>query len=77
MLRKLRARKLSISRRRNLADLKTMFANKTIIEVLQFIENTEVGKKPVGDANKNDSWDIERLDRSADEEDRMLEDGRG
>lgn len=54
-----------------------MFADEAIIEALEFIENTEVGKKPAGNANKNDSWDIERLDRSADEEDRMLEDERG
>ncbi|KAI7722986.1 hypothetical protein KC353_g40 [Hortaea werneckii] len=46
-----------------------------IKEVLQFIDDTEVGKKPAGDANKNDSWDVERLDWSAEEEDRMLKDG--
>lgn len=74
MLQKLRANKLSISRRRNRADLKTIFVGKAIIEALQFIKNIEVGKKPARDANKNNSWDIERLDQSANEEDRMLED---
>ncbi|KAM0724108.1 hypothetical protein Q7P37_000288 [Cladosporium fusiforme] len=76
MLRKLRARNVVISGRRHQADLKTLFADGAIKEVLQFIDDTEVGKKPAGDANKNDSWDIERLDRSADEEDTMLEDER-
>ena len=75
MLRKLRARKVSISGRRDQADLKTLFADEAIKEVLQFIDDTEVGKKPAGDANKNDSWDVERLDWSAEEEDRMLKDG--
>lgn len=77
MLRKLGARNVSISGRRDRADLKTLFAEDAIVEVLQFIENTEVGMKLAGDANKSDSWDIERLDRSADEEDGTLEDGRG
>lgn len=77
MLRKLRVRNVEISGRRDQADLKTLFAGDAIMEVLQFLDNTEVGKKLAGDANKNDWWDIERLDRSADEEDRMLEDGRG
>jgi len=77
MLRKLRAKKVAISGRREQADLRTLFADEAITEVLQFIGNTEVGKKLTGDANKNDSWDIERLGRSADEEDRMLGDGRG
>ena len=77
MLQKLRERKVAISGRRQQADLRTLFSAEAITEVLQFIDNTEVGKKPTGDANKNDSWDIERLDRSADEEDRMLGDRRG
>lgn len=77
MLQKLRERKVAISGRRQQADLRTLFADKAITEVLQFIDNTEVGKKLTGDANKNDSWDIERLDRSAEEEDRMLGNGRG
>ena len=66
MLRMLRARKVVISGRRDQTDLKTLFADEAIIEALQFIENTEVGKRPAGYANKNDSWDIERLDRSVD-----------
>lgn len=77
MLQKLRERKVAISGRRQQADLRTLFADKAIKEVLQFVDNTEVGKKLTGDANKNDSWDIERLDRSAEEEDRMLGNGRG
>lgn len=77
MLQKLRARKVAISGRREQADLRTLFADGAITEALQFIDNTEVGKKLTGDANENDSWDIERLDRSAEEEERMLRNGRG
>lgn len=31
--------------------------------VLQFLEDTEVGKKIPGEGAQDDSWDIERLDR--------------
>jgi hypothetical protein len=77
MLRKLRVRKVPIGGRRNRADLKTLFGVEAVAEVLQFIDNTEVGKKLVKKTNRADSWDVERLDRSADEEDVMLEDSGG
>lgn len=77
MLQKLRARNVEISRRRDQADLITLFIEDAIIEVLQFINNTEVEMKLARDANKSDSQDIERLDRSEDEANGTLEDGRG
>lgn len=46
-------------------------------DVLQFIEDTEVGKKLAGESNNNDWWDVERMDRSADEEDVVVENERG
>ncbi|MFK5277898.1 hypothetical protein ACI3RH_14885, partial [Lactococcus lactis] len=47
----------------------TLLSNKSAVKtVLRFIENTEVGKKRLEhDANRNDSWDIDRLDRDEDE----------
>jgi hypothetical protein len=38
------------------------------VDVLEFIEKTEVGKRPAGASDEADSWDIERLDRNGDEE---------
>jgi len=36
--------------------------------MLEFIDKTEVGKRPSGASDEGDSWDIERLDRDGDEE---------
>jgi hypothetical protein len=38
------------------------------VDVLEFIETTEVGKRPVAESDEADSWDIERLDRGGNEE---------
>lgn len=76
MPRKLRARKVIISGRPDQADLRRPCTDVDVAEVLLFIDDTEVGINLAGDATKDDSWEIKRLDRSADEEDMMLEDGR-
>lgn len=77
MLRKLRVKEVSISGRRDRADLKALFGDGATAEVLQLNDNTEVGKKLAVEAKKDDSWDIERLERSVDEEEVVLEDVRG
>jgi hypothetical protein len=76
MLRELRAKKILISGRRDRADLDTLFGNGAIAEVLRFIDNTEVGKRLTKQGNNGDTWDIERLDRGAGEEEIAEEDGR-
>ena len=68
MIRKLRDKEvvtMEITGRRN---VKTLFEDNAVVEVLEFIEKTEVGKKPAGALDEADSWDIERLDRNGDEE---------
>ena len=68
MLLKLREKEvitIEITGRRN---VKTLFEDDAVVEVLEFIEKTEVGKKPAGALDEADSWDIERLDRNGDEE---------
>jgi hypothetical protein len=77
MLRELRAKKISISGRRDRADLKTLFGDRAIAEVLRFIDNTEVGKRLKKEGTSDDLWDIERLDRRLEEENAAVEDGRG
>jgi hypothetical protein len=52
---------------------KTLFGAEAVAEVIQFIDDTEAGKKLVEKTNRAASWDVERLDRSADE-DVMLKD---
>lgn len=68
MLRDLISNKIVISARRCHADLKILFRDNAIEQVLRFIESTEVGKKLAGDADNQDSWDTDRLDQGDDEE---------
>lgn len=67
--------KVFISRRRDRTDLETLFGDEATAEVLRYIDNTEAGKRLANEGNSDDSWDIERLDRRADERDVTLEAG--
>ena len=67
MLQILRAKNVTITERRDRRDLETLFKQVATIDVLQYIESTEVGKKLQDGTNKCDSWDIERLDRDGEE----------
>ena len=68
-------KKIFISERRDRTDLKTLFGDDATVEVLRYIDSTEAGKRLAKEGNSDDSWDIERLDRSADEGDVTLEAG--
>jgi hypothetical protein len=61
MLRRLSAKNVTITERRDRRDLETLFKQDATIDVLQCIESTEVGKRLPDGTNKYDSWDIERL----------------
>jgi hypothetical protein len=67
MLQRLRAKSVTITERRDRRDLETLFEQIATIDVLQYIESTEVGKKLPDGTNKCDSWDIERLDQGDEE----------
>jgi hypothetical protein len=67
MLRKLNTKRVTISARRDLEDLKTIFDENVTATVLRFVESTEVGTKPTDNSNRGDSWDIERLDEGDNE----------
>jgi hypothetical protein len=77
MLRRLSSKKVSISERRDKTDLQTLFRAEAVAEVLQFLEDTEVGKKMPGEGAQDDSWDIERLDRTVGESEMAEEVGEG
>ena len=68
MLQRLKAKNVTITERRDRRDLETLFEQVATIDVLQYIESTEVGKKLLDGTNKCDSWNIERLDRDGEEE---------
>ena len=69
----LSAKNVAITERRDQRDLETLFEQVATIDVLQYIESTEVGKKLPDGTDKCDLWDIERLDQ--DDEERTIEDG--
>lgn len=46
----------------------TLFGAEAAVEVLQFLDDTDVGKRMLGESDRDDWWDIERLDRSGHEE---------
>jgi hypothetical protein len=52
MIRKLNTKKVTIIARRDQEDLKTVFDENIMVTVLQFIESTEVGTRPI-DNNKS------------------------
>ena len=68
MIRKLRDKEVATIETTGRRNVKTLFEDNAVVEVLEFIEKTEVGKKPAGALDEADSWDIERLDRNGDEE---------
>jgi hypothetical protein len=72
MVRKLRAKGITISETRDRGNLKILFEDNAIVDMLEFVEKTKVGERPGAETNKVDSWDMERLDWSADEEDRAM-----
>jgi hypothetical protein len=39
-----------------------------MVDMLEFVGKTGVGKRPSAELNKVGSWDVERLNQSADEE---------
>ena len=68
MIRKLRDKEVATIETTGRRNVKTLFEDNAVLETLEFIEKTEVGKKPAGALDEADSWDIERLDRNGDEE---------
>jgi hypothetical protein len=67
MLRKLKAKNVTITEIRDRRDLETLFGQDATIDVLQYTESIEVGKKLPDDTNMYGSSDIEQLDRDGEE----------
>ena len=77
MLRKLNSKNISISGKRDRIDLQVLLGVDAAADVLQFLDDTDVGKKLPGESDHNDSWDIERLDRTVEEGEMAEEIGSG
>jgi len=68
MIRKLSTKNITIRETPDRRNVRILFEHKATVDVLEFIETTEVGKRPVTESDEADSWDIERLDRGGNEE---------
>lgn len=71
----IRAEEIVIRTRRDQADLQSLFRDVAARAVLMFIEDTEVGRPMTKEENRDDYWDIERLDQVSDEGEGILRDG--
>ena len=63
MIRKLSTKNNAISETPDQRNVRILFGDNATVDVLEFIEKTEVGKRLAVESDKADSWDIERLDR--------------
>lgn len=62
MVQKLKAKDIKISETSDRRNLKILFGENAIVDMFQFVEKTEVGKRPEAENNKVNSWNMKRLD---------------
>jgi hypothetical protein len=74
-MRGMRAEEVTISARRDRADLESLLRDEATKEVLRFIGNTEVGRPMTKEGNRDDYWDIEKLDQRSSEVEVVSENG--
>ena len=74
MIRKLSTKDIAISETPNWISVRILFGDNATVDVLEFIEKTEVGRRLAVESDKADSWDIERLDRGGNEEGEVIGD---
>jgi len=74
MIRNLSTKNIAISETPDRRNVKILFGDNATVDVLEFIEKTEVGKRPVAEPDEADSWDIGRLDRYGNEEGEVIDD---
>jgi hypothetical protein len=74
MIRKLRTKNITISETPDRWNVRTLFGDNATVDVLEFINKTEVGKRLAVESNEADSWDIERLDRGGNQVEGAVDD---
>jgi len=77
MIRKLKTKNVAISETPDRRNVRILFGNNATVDVLEFIEKTEVGKRLAVESDRADSWDVERLDWGENEEREAVDDERG
>jgi hypothetical protein len=73
MVQKLKAKDLTVSEMPARRNIEVLFADKATVDMLEFVQKTEVGKRPGAGNDKVDSWDVERLDQRDEEEEGVVE----
>jgi hypothetical protein len=77
MIRKLSTKNITISETPDRRNIRILFGDNATMDVLEFIEKTEVGKRLAVESDRADSWDVERLDQGENEERETVDDERG
>ena len=77
MIRKLRTKNVAISETPDQMNIRILFGDNATVDVLEFIEKTEVGKRLAVESDIADSWDVERLDGGGNEEGEVVDDEGG
>jgi hypothetical protein len=75
MAKKLKAKDITVSETPDRRNLKILFPDNAIVDMLEFVEKTEVGKRPGAENDKVDLWDVERLDKRDGEGEGAVENG--
>jgi hypothetical protein len=75
MIRKLSTKNITIGETPDQRNVRILFGDNATVDLLEFIEKTEVGKRPVAEPDEADSWDIGRLDRDGNEDGVVIGDG--
>lgn len=73
MGRKLEVKDITLSEMPDRRNLKILFGDNAMVEMHEFADKTEIGKRPEPETNDADSWDIERLDRTGKEEEGVMD----
>jgi hypothetical protein len=75
MVKKLKAKDITVSEAPDRRNLEILVAGNAIVDMLEFVEKTEVGNRPVSENDKVDAWDVERLDKRDGEGEWVVESG--
>jgi len=75
MVKKLKAKDITVTEMPEGRNLDILFADNAIVDMLELVEKTEVGKRPGAENNKVDSWDVERLDQRDEEGEGAVDNG--
>jgi hypothetical protein len=75
MVQKLKAKDITVSETPDRRNLKILFTDNAIVDMLECVENTDIGKRLGAENDKVDLWDVERFDKRDGEGEGAVENG--